>query len=89
MKAPPLERGEPYGRNPQVDKQPPVVPLVHIYVTDLQGVAAVEVTGDDGEEYCVLDRGVLDGNPDAREKAHQAFLRACKRASRRNRPGLC
>lgn len=61
----------------------PAVPPVHIYSTDLQGVAAIQATGDDGKEYCVIDSAVIVDNPEAREYAHEVYIKAQNRAIRR------
>jgi hypothetical protein len=71
-----------------VDTEAPAEKPVHIYSTDLQGVAAVQATGEDGEEYCIIDSGVIVGNPEAREYANRVYIRACRRAARRQRPGF-
>jgi len=71
-----------------VDTELPVVPPVHILSTDLQGLAAISATGEDGEEYCVVDSRVLIEDPKAREFANQVFIKACDRARRRQPPGF-
>lgn len=71
-----------------MDTELPVVPPVHIYSTDLQGLAAVEATGEDGEEYCVIDSSVIVDNPEAREYANQAYIRAYSRTRRHRPPGF-
>lgn len=66
-----------------MDTEPPVSqPAVHIYTTNLDGLAAIQVTGEDGEQYCVIDSAVLVGDPDAREHARRVFLRAQGLAAR-------
>lgn len=69
-----------------MDTELPAVPPVHIFNTDLQGIAAIAATGEDGEEYCVIDSAVIVGNPEAREYANQVYIKACNRARRRHRP---
>lgn len=61
----------------------PVEPPVHVFSADLHGIAAVGTTGEDGEEYCVIDSEVLIGNPEAREYAHATYVKARSRALRR------
>lgn len=65
-----------------MDTELPVVPPVHVFSTDLQGLAAVSATGEDGEQYCVIDSRVIVDNPEAREYANQVFIKAYKRARR-------
>jgi hypothetical protein len=67
-----------------VDMELPVVPPVHVFNTDLQGIAAISATGEDGEEYCVIDSTVIVDNPAAREYANQVYIKACCRARRRS-----
>lgn len=71
-----------------MDTELPVLPPVHVFSTDLQGVAAVSATGEDGEEYCIIDSRVLVEDPEAREYANQVFIKACNRARRRRPPGF-
>ena len=71
-----------------MDTELPVQSPVHIYNTDLQGVAAVHLEGEDGEQYCVIDSTVIVNNPKAREYANQVYIKACKRARRRRPPGF-
>lgn len=57
-------------------------PVVHIYIADLDCEYAVEVQTPDGQQYCILDKAVLDDDPEARASAFEVFLRACQMASR-------
>lgn len=66
-----------------MDTELPAVPPVHVFSTDLQGLAAIEATGEDGEEYCVIDSTVIVDNPEARECAYQVYVKAQRRAARR------
>ena len=85
---PPLQRGESHGRNSQVDTELPAALPVHIYNADLQGLAAVQLEGEDGEQYCVIDSAVIAANPEAREYANQVYIKAVKGARCCRPPGL-
>jgi len=71
-----------------VDTELPAARPVHIYNTDLQGVAAVHLEGEDGEQYCVIDSAVITADPEAREYANQVYIKAVKGARRYRPPGL-
>jgi hypothetical protein len=71
-----------------VDTELPAEPPVHIYSTDLQGLAAVQAEGEDGEQYCIIDSAVIAADPEAREYANQVYIKAYKCARRRRPPGF-
>lgn len=70
-----------------MDTEGPASP-VHIFSADLQGVAAVQAEGEDGEQYCVIDSAVIVANPEAREYANRVYIKACKRARLQRPPGF-
>lgn len=71
-----------------MDTALPVLPPVHIYSTDLQGLAAIQATGDNGEEYCIIDSAVIADNPEMRECAYQVYIKAQISAAQRRQPSF-